>query len=279
MLLSYDVSKMRELLESFYTLTKIRIVVFDADFDKIVEFPERDSAFCSEIRKNAQAEKRCRTQDRFACEQCKATNSLYAYTCHAGLTETVAPIHYGNIIIGYLMFGQVLLSNDAANDWDKVWARCSGYGVDKDALLAAYRRKTPVDVKQVYAAAQILEACAGYLWLQRYISLRENELPRQLDEYITNNLDADLSAMALCREFGISRSRLYKIAGEYYGKGIEQITRRLRIDKAKELLKAGEHSVTEVAALCGYPDYNYFIKVFKKEVGMTPKQYGLRYLG
>lgn len=278
MLLSYDISKMKSLLESFYTLTKIRIVVFSDEFEKIAEYPTRDCGFCSLIRTNAQADGKCRTQDRYACEQCKASDGLYSYTCHAGLTETVAPIHCGNIIIGYLMFGQVLQCQEPQDYWRIVWERCHDYGVDMDALKEAYQRKTPVDSNQVLSAAQILEACAGYLWLQRYISLQDNALPQQIDQYITGNLHSDLSAKTLCRQFGISRSKLYQIAGEYYGKGIEQLTRELRIERAKELLKTTAYSVSEAAAMVGYPDYNYFIKVFKKEAGMTPKQYSLQHL-
>ena len=47
----------------------------------------------------------------------------------------------------------------------------------------------------------------------------------------------------------------------------------LRIEKAKELLKATDKSVAEVARLVGFNDYNYFIRVFKKTVGTTPLSY------
>lgn len=98
-------------------------------------------------------------------------------------------------------------------------------------------------------------------------------LPKQIDAYINENLHADLSVGALCAQFVISRSRLYQIAAEYYGRGIEQFTRSLRIERAKTLLTETDAPVSEVSAQVGYDDYNYFIKVFKKEAGTTPARF------
>ena len=273
MLLRYDIRKMDELLQSFYQLTKIRIVVFNDAFQKVAEAPGYDSDFCRLVRSDPRGEKGCRASDQYACEQCRASDSLYTYTCHAGLTETVAPIHYGKMVIGYLMFGQVLQQADAQSYWPEVLGLCGGYQVDEGKLHTAYQKKRPVKLEQVYAAAKILEACAGYLWLERSISLKEDSLPSRIDEYITTHLDADLSVAALCRQFDISRSKLYQVAQEYYGCGVEQVTRALRVERAKELLETTDHPVSEVSFQVGYRDYNYFIKVFKKEMGLTPSKY------
>lgn len=276
MLLSYDIGKMQSLLKSFYSLTKIRVVVFNHEFRKIAEYPETDCELCSLISSNPAAYRECLQCDRTACEQCKSTGRFFTYTCHVGLTESAAPIRYENTVIGYIMLGQVLVCSDAREYWPEFARRCGNYDIDLAALERLYRKKRAVDVSSVYHAAQIMEACAGYLWLQRYISLKEDALPKQIDEYISSHLDADLSVGALCAQFNISRSGLYQIAKSYFGKGIEQLTREVRIAKAKSILTSADYSVSEVAAMVGYYDYNYFIKVFKKETGVTPKRYSLQ---
>jgi len=273
MILKYDISKLKNLLQSFYSFSKIRIVIFDNNLEKIAEVPDYDCAFCSLIRKDLTAKKRCLASDRYACSKCQEENSLYSYTCHAGLTETVTPIRYGNIIIGYLMFGQVLQQNDPISYWDEVKRRCSSYNVDMNELYNAYCKKQPISQVQICAAAQLLEACAAYLWLQRYIFMEEDSLLLRIDEYISGHLDADLSVPILCQRFGVSRSMLYKITKEYYGCGVEQLICRLRIGKAEGLLKSTDLSVCEIANQVGYSDYNYFIKVFKKMTGITPAKY------
>lgn len=277
MLLSYDINRMQELLKSFYSLTKIRVVVFNHKFCKVAEYPETDCELCSLIRSDPAAYQKCLQCDRTACEQCKSTGRFFTYTCHAGLTESAAPIRYGNTVIGYIMLGQVLVCGDAREYWSEFALRCGSYNVDPGALERLYRKKRAIDLSTVYHAAQIMEACAGYLWLQRYISLKEDALPKQIDEYISSRLESDLSAGALCAQFSISRSKLYQIAKTYFGKGVEQLTRELRIAKAKSILIDTDYHVGEVAAMVGYSDYNYFIKVFKKETGVTPKRYSLQH--
>ncbi len=48
---------------------------------------------------------------------------------------------------------------------------------------------------------------------------------------------------------------------------------RERITLAKRLLSQPEHSVSDVSELCGFTDVNYFIRMFKKVEGITPKTY------
>lgn len=273
MLLDYDLRKLRELLLSFYTLTGIRIVVFDADFRPIAEYPQGDGAFCRLIRQHPEEDRRCAESDRRACEQSRAQNGLYTYTCHAGLSESVAPIRHGNIVIGYMMLGQVRLRMDDERQWADIRAACAGRKVDESALRAAFDKMPPVAMEQVRASAVILEACAGYLWLSRMISLKENSLPRQLYEYIEQHLHEDLSSAHLCEVFRISRSRLYRVSSEFFHCGIEELVRTTRVARAREYLEQTRDSVTDIAHRVGYPDYNYFIKVFKAYTGDTPARY------
>jgi AraC-like DNA-binding protein len=277
MVLNYNKDKLEELLRSFYTLTGIRIVVFGFDLRKIAEVPGGDCGFCQLIRTDQKAERKCRASDIFACEQCRRLNKQYSYTCHAGLTETVVPIYYGKLIIGYLMIGQVLHEIYPDIYWPKVESLCDAYNIDKKLLHNEYKQLTPITPEQVSASVKILEACAGLLYLERTISLKEDNLASQINDYIMNNLNADLSVSALSCRFQISRSRLYKIVNEYYNCGVEQLTRTLRIAKAKELLGDTTLKVSEIAHQVGYSDYNYFIKVFKTDAGLTPFQYKKRY--
>lgn len=58
-----------------------------------------------------------------------------------------------------------------------------------------------------------------------------------------------------------------------FGDGITQYVRRNRIRKAEKLLGESDKKIAEIAELVGFPDYNYFTKVFKKETGFTPREY------
>lgn len=47
----------------------------------------------------------------------------------------------------------------------------------------------------------------------------------------------------------------------------------VRIQKAAELLKLTERTITDIAYDCGFSDSNYFTRCFRKSMGRTPKQY------
>lgn len=49
-----------------------------------------------------------------------------------------------------------------------------------------------------------------------------------------------------------------------------------RVERACQLLGSSELSVSEVGYCCGFNDSSYFIKTFKKYMGITPKQYALK---
>ena len=51
----------------------------------------------------------------------------------------------------------------------------------------------------------------------------------------------------------------------------------LRIQYACELIQNGNMNLSEISIACGYSDYSYFSKVFKKITGHSPTD-GLKYL-
>jgi transcriptional regulator GlxA family with amidase domain len=52
---------------------------------------------------------------------------------------------------------------------------------------------------------------------------------------------------------------------------------RVRVEAAKKILETKKDGVEQVAARCGYEDVDYFRKIFKRYVAMTPKAYQEKY--
>lgn len=117
-----------------------------------------------------------------------------------------------------------------------------------------------------------MEACACYLWANRLVKVNEECLSALISIYINKNLTADLSVDALCSYFHLSRNKLYKISRDSYGMGIASYIRKIRVQNAATLLKAGS-SVANAAINSGFDDYNYFSEIFKKETGILPSKY------
>lgn len=274
MISSFDLNKLNALLKDFYTLTQIRITVFDDSFKELAAYPEQIAPVCQIVRTDPAAELECRNCDRRACETAARRHTPYTYQCHAGLTESITPLYLGNLVIGYLLFGHVFSYPSHEEGWQSIQNLCASYHLDTDALKSAVFERPLISETYISSASHILQAVASYLCLERMVSLRQKDLPVQIDEYISEHFTEDIDVNHICEKFKIGKTSLYEIAKQNYGIGIAEHIRNLRIEKAKALLlEHPEMHISEIASECGFGDYNYFITVFKRVAGQPPKQF------
>ncbi len=85
--------------------------------------------------------------------------------------------------------------------------------------------------------------------------------------------DPDLSIKVLSEKMFLSNSYLCIFFKKETGTTIHQYITEFRIKKAKELLEDRNIKLYDVAVRVGYPDQNYFTKIFKKLVKVTPSEY------
>lgn len=95
-------------------------------------------------------------------------------------------------------------------------------------------------------------------FVKKYISLHYNE-------EITLNELADI--------LSLSRSHLSVLFKKEVGISFRDYLIDFRMNRAIEILKEKSLPLTVVSELVGYPDYAQFSKIFKKRMGMSPKQF------
>lgn len=274
MISTFNLDKLNSLLKDFYMLTQIRITVFDDTFHELASYPETIAPICQYIRTDSDAFEQCKLCDERACQIASRRHSPYTYQCHAGLTESIAPLYMGNIVIGYLLFGHVFNYDSHEKGWKNIQKLCTGYHLHADVLKEHCYKLPLISEDYILSASHILQAVASFLCLERMAVLNQQELPVQIDDYIMKHYTENIDAVTLCEHFRIGKTSLYKIAKQNYGTGIAERIRYLRIEKAKKLLRDHpDMSIAEIAAQCGYDDYNYFITVFKRLTGMPPKKF------
>ncbi len=93
-------------------------------------------------------------------------------------------------------------------------------------------------------------------------------------EYVdTHYADPDLSVQALCSTRGMSKSYLSPIFKADTGMTfVEYVTVR-RTEEAKILLASERYRIYEIAERVGFRDAHYFSMTFKKQTGVTPREY------
>ena len=93
-------------------------------------------------------------------------------------------------------------------------------------------------------------------------------------QYIEANYTSEaISLPHLAQLCGISEPHLRKLFNAAFSVSPAIYIRNMRLNYAKELLCAGEYSITSVAALSGFNSVVYFSREFKKATGVSPNKY------
>ena len=91
-------------------------------------------------------------------------------------------------------------------------------------------------------------------------------------DYINKNFGNPITLDTVAKASYLSVNQLCRLFSEYCGTTVAKYITSKRITEAKKMLVSGK-SVTETAMSCGFGDYSCFIRVFKKNVGVTPGKY------
>ena len=269
--IKYNKKKLASALEDVYSLLGVPISIFDRDFGFVTSYPPEGylTDFCKMIREDPTRAAKCRQSDEESCAACKRENRTFSYLCHAGIRETITPIRFENLIIGYIMFGEYRT--------DKETPDVVGYaienGMDPAVLKDAYDRLRTLDKKQIAATCNILESLILKFWLTDAILLTSNDIADRVKSFINDNLHESLTAEYICKSLLIDRRQLYTVFRSSFNTSVKQYVLDKKISRAKTLLISTDYSITEISERCGFSDYNNFIQRFKKITGTTPLRY------
>ncbi len=97
-------------------------------------------------------------------------------------------------------------------------------------------------------------------------------------EFIRLNLKENINMKNLSEKASMSSASFYRLFKRELGMSPIEFIIGEKIRCAKQLLKNPSIQINEVCYLSGFEDSNYFIRLFKKYEGITPKQYQLLYV-
>ena len=87
---------------------------------------------------------------------------------------------------------------------------------------------------------------------------------------ITENLPGTLTLGELARRVGVNRTKLALGFKQLYGTSVQAYWRDARLNRARELLAAGEDRVADIGARLGYREPSSFTRAFTKHFGLSP---------
>lgn len=95
----------------------------------------------------------------------------------------------------------------------------------------------------------------------------------QAKNFIDNNYMKDISLEEVSKLVGVSPQYFSRLFKEQTGGNFIEYLTRVRIEHSKELIRSTNKSVKEICFEVGYNDPNYFSRLFRKVVGISPTEY------
>lgn len=102
------------------------------------------------------------------------------------------------------------------------------------------------------------------------------DLVREVMSELSGNYSKRLSLSELARKYFVNETYLSNLFTKTAGISMVNYLMQIRVDEAKALLLTTRLSATDIALKVGYENARYFMRVFKKVTGETPKEYRLR---
>ena len=105
----------------------------------------------------------------------------------------------------------------------------------------------------------------------------QDSIFRQIFDYISNNyMLPDCSASMLAERFHFSADHISRLFKRYTGETLNVYINKRRMEYALELLRNPVLSINEIAIRSGFRNQNYFSRVFRKQLQVSPTEYRLQ---
>ncbi len=237
----------------------------------------------------------------FVYEQEKQLNAIFsAHSDFLGEQETTYPIEYEktlhrlivehdksgaqallNELLGFIYFSSnydldtirersvelvVLLSRsiiDAGADVKEIFLSNSGY-------IHEIEQFTSVEQLNVWLSV-MLHRFINYTF--DFTQVKHSDVVFKAMNYIKANYAGKITLDDIAKHVFLSRSYLSTVFKDDTGMSVTDYIKHIRIEKSKLFLLDNRIKLADIAALCGFEDQSYFTKVFRSEVGISPKKF------
>lgn len=301
-----DLEKFQKIQDDIALATGLAVILVDYKGNPLTRH-SRCSAFCKRIRENNELNKLCEKCDSRGGLEAARFQGAYIYHCHVGIVDFAVPIIIGDQYVGALMAGQVRTETTPVNEGGKLNSAESSQPIDEMEMIVSskyhlnfdkhrelkpYYDKLPVMSKvRIGAIARMMQYMIDFIVeeailthelyegvedVQLYYAkaqIKEENVLEPALKFIKENPGKKFYLDDMAKRCNVSASYFSRIFKRKTGENFTTFVNHVKMKRAVEMLLNTNEPIINISLELGYDDCGYFIKLFKKEYGMTPAAY------
>lgn len=307
-----NIESFQKIQDDIAKATDIAIIMVDYK-GKPITSHSNCSKFCSMIRNIEEYSILCEKCDSRGGLESVRIKEAYIYKCHKGLVDFAVPIIVNNQYLGAVMAGQILVEDENNVDLEEiVMAKKNFYNLDentKKLLESEYNKLPKVSFNKIKSISQMMFHISKYIVEEAVLKISLNEANYKLTqgnkidinieddektttivnlktndeefespiikaiEYIDDNIQENITLDKISFVCNLSQCYFSKLFKKETGLNFVAYLNEKKVIKAKQLLVNTDKQINNIAIDLGFEDCGYFIRIFKKIEGMTPKKY------
>lgn len=269
------------------------------------------SEFCKKVRAS-KYRSYCEKCDSYGGLEAARIRKPFIYICHVGIVDFAIPIIFNDLYLGAFMAGQVLLSEqDNNNIPERILLNIKNPIIPQEdpELFKSYSKLTVMSYEKIIALANMLSHIGNYCVKEAQLKELIASVPKQLKaeqndkvQFIDDNRQTKIRtisklkneshliiqpALSYIIKYPQEKITLEKMAAlcnistSYFSKlfakenlgNLSDYVNQIKMEHAKELITETDWPIRTIAENLGYDDSGYFIKVFRKNTGITPLEF------
>ncbi len=260
-----------DLFNAFSECFDLRIAYFSASGKEQAVGEGKDCCgFCRCVREKLGKLPVCLEMDDRKRKEALQKKRMILYTCHAGMTEAVLPLHYEDLHIGYIMIGQFRTRRRPSKSLRAEWC---ARGFEADELQAAFENTPYYSDTKARSIVKLFQMLADYITSRRLVQLRERAVVDRIEAFLRKNISATVTLSEVAAQVNRSVSSISHLMKNLRGRGVKEFHISMKCDAAEEMLRElPGFTVKEAAAAVGFDDPYYFSRLFKRYRGYPPSQ-------
>lgn len=131
-----------------------------------------------------------------------------------------------------------------------------------------------INIFSCLSEAEALLYAMGFLSMEPKPPKKDsNNAMEKVIEYIDKNISSDISLSDAAGSVYMSPYHFSRLFKAYHHENFSDFVLKKRLEYAQTLIKSGKYTISQIAEMSGFLNRSYFHRVFKHNVGCTPKEY------